>query len=207
MGTITNLYVIPRRQDPNGLRGAQVAETLVSEHLVAPPYVIGPALTAEIQLVQPQDAFPGEFFIQMVREGKVVGDEFLQRSRRYFEFSEASLIFDRESEPQILAFSRLDERTPAIREDFKHYKGPECSVGLYIAPKGIRLLLTGEKITWVRDDEPVIEHYVAFDAIICEWLHFQGKAAPWLDVYCGSCLDRAIRSVWSDIEVVENDWL
>jgi hypothetical protein len=43
MGTIINLYVIPRMQNPNDLRAAQVAEIIVSKHLVAPPVVIGPA--------------------------------------------------------------------------------------------------------------------------------------------------------------------
>ena len=59
MGIIINLYVIPRHQDPSNLRAAQVAEALVSEHLVAPPVVIGPALGAhghQDWLVSPQHA-------------------------------------------------------------------------------------------------------------------------------------------------------
>src|SRR5215470_15270007 len=94
----------------------------------------------------------------------------------------------------------------APRSDFSHYTGPECSVGIYMAPRGTRLLLTGEKITWDRDDKPMLESYVAFDATIFEWLHLEGKAAPWLDIYRGSCVDRAIRTVWPEVDVVENDW-
>jgi hypothetical protein len=52
-------------------------------------------------------------------------------------------------------------------------------------------------------DKPVVESYVAFDATIFEWLRLQGKAAPWLDIYRGSCVDRAIRTVWPEVDVVE----
>src|SRR5262249_51003839 len=181
-GTIINLYLIPRRQGPNDLRAAQVAATLVSERLVAPPCVIGPALTAHDRLIQPQEAtgFPNA--------------EFLQVSRRYFELPQTFSNLSRGSKPQIVAFSSLDERTPAIRADFKHYMGLECSVGLYVAPKGTRLSL-----------KDAIEGYAVLDVTIFEWLHLQGKAAPWIDIFSGSCLDRAIKPAWPSIDVVEND--
>ena len=209
MGTIINLYVIPRHQDPSNLRAAQVAEALVSERLVAPPVVIGPALGAhghQDWLVQPQQADEPYRLIDL--GGSVMADdaEFVRHSRRYVELPRTLADFGRTDGPQFAAFTRLDETNPAIRSDFSHYTGPECSVGIYIAPKGTRLLLTGEKITWDRDDEPMVESYVAFDATIFEWLHLQGKAAPWLDIYRGSCVDRAIRTVWPEVDVVENDW-
>lgn len=211
MGIVINLYVIPRHQDPSNLRAAQVAEALVSEHLVAPPVVIGPALRAHGRqdwLVQPQQAYDPYRHIDLKHRlgASVTADDadFVRRSRRYVELPPTFADFGRTDEPQIAAFTRLDETNPAIRSDFSHYTGPECSVGIYIAPKGTRLLLTDEKITWDRDDKPVVESYVAFDATIFEWLHLQGKAAPWLDIYRGSCVDRAIRTVWPEVDVVEN---
>jgi hypothetical protein len=209
MGTIINLYVIPRHQDPSNLRAAQVAEALVSEHLVAPPVVIGPALRAhghQDWLVQPQQADDPYRLIDLGASVMADDADFVRRARRYVELPPTFADFGCMDGPQIAAFTRLDETNPAIRSDFSHYTGPECSVGIYIAPKGTRLLLTGEKITWDRDNEPVVESYVAFDATIFEWLHLQGKAAPWLDIYRGSCVDRAIRTVWPEVDVVENDW-
>ena len=210
MGIVINLYVIPRHQDPSNLRAAQVAEALVSEHLVAPPLVIGPALGAHGRqdwFVQPQLA-DGPFRLIDLGASVTADDaDFVRRSRRYVELPQTFTDFGRTDEPQIAAFTRLDETNPAIRGDFSHYTGPECSVGIYIAPKGTRLLLTDEKITWDRDDKPVVESYVAFDATIFEWLRLQGKAAPWLDIYRGSCVDQAIRTVWPEVDVVENDWL
>jgi hypothetical protein len=211
MGRVINLYVIPRHQVPSNLRAAQVAEALVSEHLVAPPVVIGPALGAHgHRLVQPQSADDPFRLIDLARKShkmaSVMTDDadFVRRSRRYVELPPSFADFGGTDEPQIAAFTRLDETNPAIRSDFSHYTGPECSVGIYVAPKGTRLLLTDEKITWDRDDKPVVESYVAFDATIFEWLHLQGKAAPWLDIYRGSCVDRAIRIVWPQVDVVEN---
>jgi len=209
MGTIINLYVIPRHQDPSNLRAAQVAEALVSEHLVAPPVVIGPALGAhghQDWLVQPQQADDPYRLIDLGASVMADDADFVRRSRRYVELPPTFADFGCTDGPQIAAFARLDGTNPAIRSDFSHYTGPECSVGIYVAPKGTRLLLTGEKITWDRDNEPVVESYVAFDATIFEWLHLQGKAAPWLDIYRGSCVDRAIRTVWPEVDVVENDW-
>lgn len=210
MGTIINLYVIPRHRDPSNLRAAQVAEALVSEHLVAPPVVIGPALGAhgwhQDWLVQPQEADDPYRLIDVGASVTAEEADFVRRSRRYVELPPTFPGFGRMDGPQIAAFTGLDESNPAIRSDFSHYTGPECSVGIYIAPKGIRLLLEGEKITWDHDDEPIVESYVAFDATIFEWLHLQGKAAPWLDIYRGSCIDRAIRTVWPEVDVVENDW-
>jgi hypothetical protein len=209
MGTIINLYVIPRHQDPSNLRAAQVAEALVSEHLVAPPVVIGPALGAhghQDWLVQPQGADDPHRLIDLGASVTADDADWVRRSRRYVELPPTFADFGRMDGPQIAAFTRLDVTNPAVRSDFSHYTGPECSVGIYIAPKGTRLLLTGEKITWDRDDKPVVESYVAFDATIFEWLHLQGKAAPWLDIYRGSCVDRAIRTIWPEVDVVENDW-
>jgi hypothetical protein len=209
MGTIINLYVIPRHQDPSNLRAAQVAEALVSERLVAPPVVIGPALGARDHqdwLVQPQAPDDLYRLIDLGASVTAHDADFVRRSRRYVELPPTFADFGRIDGPQIAAFTRLDATNPAIRSDFSHYTGPECSVGIYIAPKGTRLLLTGEKITWDRDDEPLVESYVVFDATIFEWLHLQGKAAPWLDIYRGSCIHRAIRTVWPEVDVVENDW-
>jgi hypothetical protein len=158
-------------------------------------------------LVQPQEADDPHRLLDLGASLTADDVDFVRRSRRYVELPPTFADFDRMDGPQIAAFTGLDETNPAIRRDFRHYTGPECSVGIYIAPKGTRLLLTGEKITWDRDDEPVIESYVVFDATIFEWLHLQGKAAPWLDIYRGSCVDQAIRTVWPEVDVVENDWL
>jgi hypothetical protein len=188
MGTIINLYVIPRKQNPNDLRAAQVAEIIVSEHLVAPPVVIGPAFMKDEfmeheRLVQPQlVGFPH------------VGANYALLSRQYVEMPETYADFGRANEQQIVAFSQLDETNPAVRNDFSHYAGRECSVGIYTVPRGFRLLLVSDC------DDPL------FEGTIFEWIHLQGKAAPWLDIYHGSCLDRAIRTVWPEVDVVECDW-
>src|SRR5215470_15596763 len=208
MGTIINLFVIPRHQDPSNLHAAQVAEVVVSERLVAPPLIIGPALEHlhHDWVLQPQRANDPYWLMDLGAPITAEHADFVRRSRRYVELPRTFADFGRTNEPQIAAFTRLDVTNPAIRSDFSHYTGPECSVGIYIAPKGTRLLLTGEKVTWDRDDKPVVESYVAFDATIFEWLHLQGKAAPWLDIYRESCVDRAIRTVWPEVDVVENDW-
>jgi hypothetical protein len=185
MGTIINLYVIPRKQNPNDLRAAQVAEIIVSEHLVAPPVVIGPAFMEHERLVEPQFA-----------DDPYVGANYALLSRRYVEMPETYADFSWANEPQIVAFSRLDETNPAVRNDFSHYAGRECSVGIYTVPRGFRLLLVSEFC-----DDPL------FEGTIFEWIHLQGKAAPWLDIYHGSCLDRAVRTVWPEVDVVECDWL
>jgi hypothetical protein len=197
MGAIINLYVIPRRQDLGDLRAPRVAEMLVRERFVAPPCVVGPASVPPYpgsidknRLVQPQGAF-----------GFGADERFVRKPQRYFELPATFPDFGATPEPEVVAFSRLDVTSPAIREDFTHYKGPECSLGLYIARKGFRLLLEAEFIL-----ETGIEHRTVLDATVLEWLHLQGKAAPWLDIYCGSRLDRAVRSVWPDVEVVENVW-
>src|SRR6266436_1538396 len=139
MGTIINLYVIPRKQNPNDLHAAQVAEIIVSEHLVAPPVVIGPAFVAHERLVQPQLA---ELLMQtQFADDPDVGTKYALLSQRHVELPEAFVDFGRANEPQIVAFSRLDETNPAVRNDFSHYAGWECSVGIYTVPKGFRLLL------------------------------------------------------------------
>ena len=185
MGTIINLYVIPRKQDPNDLHAAQAAEVMVSERLVAPPLVIGPAFTVHDRLVQPQLA-----------DARYAGADYARLSRRYAELPPTFAGFGRANEPQIAAFTRLDETNPAVRNDFSHYTGSECSVGIYIVPRGFRLLLTSEFC-----DDPL------FEGTVFQWIHLQGKCAPWLDIYHGSCFDRAVRTVWPDVDVVENDWV
>jgi hypothetical protein len=198
MGTIINLYVIPRHQDPSNLRAAQVAEAVVSEHLVAPPVVIGPALGAhghQDWLVQPQAADHPYCLIDLGASLSADHADFVRRSRRYVELPRTFADFGRTDGPQIAAFTRLDETNPAIRSDFSHYTGPECSVGIYIARRGFRLLL-----------EPPFDGDPVFDRTVFEWMHLQGKCAPWLDIYRGSCFDRAIRTVWPEVDVVENDW-
>jgi hypothetical protein len=192
MGTIINLYVIPRKQNPNDLRAAQVAEIIVSEHLVAPPVVIGPAFMEHERLVQPQLA--GLLMRPQFADDPYVGANHALLSRRYVEMPETFADFGRAKEPQIVAFSRLDETNPAVRNDFSHYAGWECSVGIYTVPRGFRLLLVSEFC-----DDPL------FEGTIFEWIHLQGKSAPWLDIYHGSCLDRAVRTVWPEVDVVEND--
>ena len=92
--------------------------------------------------------------------------------------------------------SAPDQTNPAVRNDFSHYAGRECSVGIYTVPRGFRLLLVSEFC-----DDPL------FEGTIFEWIHLQGKAAPWLDIYHGSCLDRAVRTAWPEVDIVENDWL
>jgi hypothetical protein len=193
MGTIINLYVIPRKQNSNNLHGAQVAEIIVNEHLVAPPVVIGPAFTDHERLVEPQLA---ELLMQSQFDDPYVGANYTLLPRRYVEMPETFADFGRTNEPQIAAFSRLDATNPAIRNDFSHYTGWECSVGIYIVPRGFRLLLVSE---FCRDP--------LFDGTIFEWIHLQGKSAPWLDIYHWSCIDRAVRTVWHEVDVVERDAL
>jgi hypothetical protein len=194
MGTIINLYVIPRMQNPNDLRAAQVAEIIVSTHLVAPPVVIGPAFMAHERLVQPQEA---ELLMRpQFADDRHLGINYALGARRYAEMPEAFADFGRANEPQIVAFGRLDQTNPAVRNDFSHYAGRECSVGIYTVPRGFRLLLVSEFC-----DDPL------FEGTIFEWIHLQGKAAPWLDIYHGSCLDRAVRTAWPEVDIVENDWL
>jgi len=113
--------------------------------------------------------------------------------RRYVELPKTFAGFG-SNEPQIAAFTGLDETNPAVRNDFSHYTGFECSVGIYVFPRGFRLLLVSE----FRDDP-------LFDDTVFQWIHLQGKCAPWLDIYHGSCFDRAIRTVWPEVDVVEND--
>jgi hypothetical protein len=194
MGTIISLYVIPRKQNPNDLRAAQVAEMIVGQRFVAPPVVIGPAFMEHERLVEPQSA--GLLMQPQFADVPYVGADYARLSRRYVEVPETFADFGRASEPQIVAFSRLDETSPAVRNDFNHYAGRECSVGIYRVPRGFRLLLVSEFC-----DDPL------FDGTIFEWLHLQGKAAPWLDIYHGSGLDRAVRTVWPEVDVVEHDWL
>jgi len=194
MGTIINLYVIPRKQNPNDLHTAQVAEIIVSEHLVAPPVVIGPAFMEHERLVEPQLA--GLLMQPQFGDDPYVGANYALLSRRYVEMPETYADFGRANEPQIVAFSRLDETNPAVRNDFSHYAGRECSVGIYTVPRGFRLLLVSEFC-----DDPL------FEGTIFEWIHLQGKSAPWLDIYHGSCLDRAVRTVWPEVDVVECDSL
>src|SRR5215471_2807648 len=188
MGTIINLYVIPRHQDPSNLRAAQVAEALVSEHLVAPPVVIGPALGAHGRqdwLVQPQQAYDPYRLSDLEHRlgASVTADDadFVRRSRRYVELPPTFADFGRTDEPQIVAFTRLDETNPAIRSDFSNYTGVECSVGIYVARQGFRLLL---------EDAIFLEVPPVYDGTVFEWMHIQGKCAPWLDQYRGSCVDR-----------------
>src|SRR5262245_60020400 len=98
MGTIINLYVILRPQNPKRQRAAEVAEMLVAEHLVAPPCVIGPALVpSQIWPVQPQAAigYPSA--------------DFEQGAQRRFELPQAFRGLGTTGKPQIVAFSRLDE--------------------------------------------------------------------------------------------------
>ena len=192
MGTVINLCVIPRKQNPNDLHAAQVAEIIVSEHLVAPPVVIGPAFMEHERLVEPQLA--GLLMQPQFADYPYVGANYALLSRPYVEVPETFADFGRANEPQIVAFGRLDETNPAVRNDFSHYAGWECSVGIYTVPRGFRLLLVSEFC-----DDPL------FKGTIFEWIHLQGKSAPWLDIYHGSCLDRAVRTVWPEVDVVEND--
>ena len=194
MGTVINLCVIPRKQNPNDLHAAQVAEIIVSKRLVAPPVVIGPAFMEHERLVEPQLA--GLLMQPQFADYPYVGANYALLSRRYVEMPETYADFGRANEPQIVAFSRLDETNPAVRNDFSHYAGWECSVGIYTVPRGFRLLLVSEFC-----DDPL------FKGTIFEWIHLQGKSAPWLDIYHGSCLDRAVRTVWPEVDVVECDWL
>ncbi len=183
MGTIINLYVIPRMRQPNDLHAAQVAEIIVSEHLVASPVVIGPAFTAhDHRLVEPRLA-----------QAQYAPADYTLLSRQYNVLPKTFADFGRANEPQIAAFARLDETNLAIRNDFSHYTGFECSVGIYVFPRGFRLLLVSE-----YHDAPL------FDGTVFQWVHLQGKCAPWLDIYHGSCFDRAIRTVWPEVDVVEN---
>ena len=172
MGTIINLYVIPRHQNPSNVRAAQVAEAVVSEHLVAPPVVIGPALGArghQDWLVQPQQA--GWLHRLSDLGASVTADDadFVCRSRRYAELPRTFADFGSTDGPQIAAFTRLDETNPAIRRDFNHYTGPECSVGIYVARRGFRLLL-----------EPPFDGDPVFDRTVFEWLHLELFGQRWM---------------------------
>jgi hypothetical protein len=194
MGVIVNIYVIPRRQDPADLRAPQVAARLVRERLVSPPCVVGPAFEASRDWpVSPQSATAPYL---------TWSDDYRLRSQLYTELPQAFPHVGRSGEAQIIAFTRLDTTNPAICEDFPNYSGPECALGLYVAPRGARLELVTEDVV-----EDRLEPRTVFDATLFEWLHLQGKAAPWLDVYRASRLHRAVTAVWPDVEVIENDWL
>src|SRR5262249_5560386 len=182
MGTIINLYVIPRQQDPNNLQAAQAAETIVSEHLVAPPLVIGPALMAHDRLLSPQRAYDPYWLRDLGASITAEHADFIRRSQRFVELPRTFTDFGRTDEPQIAAFTRLDETNPAIRSDFSHYTGVECSVGLYVARRGFRLLLEDPNFNDVPSDVPPV-----YDGTLFQWMHLQGKAAPWLAQYLGSC--------------------
>jgi hypothetical protein len=200
MGTIINLYVIPRHQDPSNLHAPQVAEAVVREHLVAPPVVIGPALGAhghQDWLMHPQPAHYPYCLIDLGASAMADDADFVRRSRRYVELPRTFADFGRTDEPQIAAFIGLDQTNPAIRSDFSNYTGVECSVGIYVARRGFRLLL---------EDAIFLDAPPVYDATVFEWMHIQGKCAPWLDVYHGSCFDRAVRTVWPEVDLVENDW-
>jgi hypothetical protein len=98
MGTIINLYVIPRKQNPSDLHAAQVAEIIVSEHLVAPPVVIGPAFMEHQRLVQPQLA---ELLIQpQLGDEPHIGANYALLSRRYVGVPETFADLGRANEPQ-----------------------------------------------------------------------------------------------------------
>ncbi len=186
MSTIINLYVIPRGTSGSLSGGVrQVAEALIRARVVAPPVVVGPALLSTGDLVQPQAA-----------AGRWGGAEFERISRTYSHLPADLVEFGRTGDPEIVAFGGLDEANPAIREDFDHYQGYECSLGVYAVPRGFRLVLTSG-----LDNEPV------FDRTVFGWVQLQGKAAPWSGIYHGSHLDRVIRTCWPDIDVVESDWL
>ena len=198
MGTIINLYVIPRHQDPSNLHAAQVAEAVVGERLVAPPVIIGPALEHRHHdwVLQPQRANDPYWLMDLGAPITAEHADFVRRSRRYLELPRTFADFGRTDEPQIAAFTRLDETNPAIRSDFSNYTGVECSVGIYVARRGFRLLL---------EDAIFLEVPPVYDGTVFEWMHIQGKCAPWLDQYRGSCVDRAVRTVWPEVDVIEND--
>src|SRR5262249_36072325 len=143
MGTIINLYVIPRQQNPNNLRAAQVAEAVVSERLVAPPVIIGPALEHRHHdwVLQPQRPNDPSCFGDRGAHIPAAPADFVRPSRRYLELPRTFADFGRTDEPQIAAVTRLDETNPAIRSDFSNYTGVRWSLRIYVAPPAFLLLV------------------------------------------------------------------
>jgi hypothetical protein len=74
-------------------------------------------------------------------------------------------------------------------------EGAECAVGFFAFPRGYPLRLVTE------DDD------VLFDEEVTAWAHLQGKCAPWETIFVGSALERAFRQVWTELRVIENDWV
>ena len=202
MGTIINLYLFPKGPRASRPSSARLGAALLAEGYVAPPLVIGaPERDGRHALVTPQAAANGW------------ADGAFNRHARLIEAEDAALTALRAASaagaapeagplaPTIFAFARLNENHPAARRDFEMYDGYECAVAAYVFPEGRRLRFLGEADLLTGEEEAPRR-----DGVETDWLHFQGKSAPWTEVYRASELSGFVERFWPGHEAFEECW-
>jgi hypothetical protein len=197
MGVIINLYAIRRPRLGESRDAGALALRLLEERLVVPPLTLGPAFSSG-RLLNPGDVKTDRLLARLHREaGEKAGDPHPSvRTLSTSWWKKLPTLVRESEEPCAVEFQSLNPKHHVLAREFGYsQEGPTCDVTIYSFPKPYRLTLTfeGEKRL--------------FDGAVQEWLHLSGKRAPWLSAYKGSPLDRAVRSCWPDVEVMEVDWM
>lgn len=190
MGTITNLYVIATGGEPAPAGSAlRLAAALLDAEFVRPPVHVGPpSFRSPEWIIGPQSAC------------RTIGDEpFHRAARQASDAAAARALLAETAPPALAAFPALNKDHPSVRKDFDWYAGYGCAVGAYSLAEPYRFILRDEPDLDGHDREGAVR----VDRRITEWLHLQGKAAPWRDAYFGSDLERFIAQVWPASDVVE----
>lgn len=192
MGTIINLYLFPKGPLADRPSAADVGAALLEEGYLRLPLMVGPPVKSRHQAV----VFP-----QAAVGGWAAKD--FQDAAQSFEDLDAALAALRRPTDQavIYAFNRLNESHPSVRRDFDMYFGRECAVGAYVVPDGRRLHFTSE-----YELEPDGSDKTRRDSIETDWIHFQGKVAPWTQPYLDSELAALVERLWPGHEVFEDCW-
>ncbi len=193
MGVICNLFLIPSNSVDNPPRPAhEIAAAMVTARMLRGPVMVGPTFRQDGRLVEPQAACGGW-----------AGDAFAQTATRFEAPEDAIASLPSSAGSMIIAFTALDETHPSIAKDFDMYEGYECSIAAYSVAEGYRLRLTGEP----DPDRNETEGETIFDGMLFEWIHIQGKAAPYTSIYEGSDLAAMVDRLWPGHQVVEIAYL
>lgn len=194
MGVIINLYVTPTAPESD-VEAIDVLWALAAEGYVEGPWTFGPAIHRRYgrqDVVEPQDA------TSRWPDAADMLTTYDERAPAFAAYRAAPATAD-----VLLVCAGLRRAHPSIPRDFEHYIGVECQIGAYRAPAGHRLLRRAE----FDGDDIYAEGPVVIDRTMTRWLHFQGKVAPWTDLFQASELASRIRALWADIDVLEDCYL
>lgn len=185
MGTVINLYVLPKRATPLESIGPLV-DRLLEASLLRGPCIVRPPLGEGGRLVRPQELWREALDSRSVADNEVA----------------AALT---PTAPRVVGVAGMNPDNADIRRDFYFCRGPECAVAFYAFPDGHRLSIESESFEWV--DDPAVDvrscGHSIFDESVRVWAHFQGKLAPWTAVFEASRLASMFRDAWPELTLVE----